>query len=369
MWQAQGLYSQYKQRTPLILSGKEAIRELYNYPSARIAIIHGASFAEKQLYELTFRKKEIRFISRSWKDEPDLDSLQATLRELESFRPDTIIAVGGGSLIDGAKLCRLFYELPYYDVSLNRLNNELKTGFITVPTLIGSGAEVSSAAVYIQDGSKQMVVSKELLPEVIVYDPRYPAEMSKQEICGSIVDTIAHICEAYVSLIDNRLISYQAEEGLRIIREEITALFNDQDCDPLALQYASYIGGVVQDHCIVGAAHGVAHQLSEYYPHRQAVGLLLGPVIRLNSQNSEVKEKYIRLCKEAGFKDLNDLLLLIEKINECSGISKKRAELREILLKKEDDEAFMDKIRNDRGGKGNPREMNDEYLKELFRSI
>jgi len=200
MWQPQSFFSQYVLRTPVILSGKEAIRGLYHYPAGKIAVIHGGSFSDAELFRSTFSKREIRFIRRSWEDEPDMKGLKGTIHELENYQPDLIIAVGGGSVIDGSKLCRLFYEFPFYEVGVSRVEGEqLKTRFIAVPTTVGSGSEVSSASVYVDrvNHRKDMVVLHGLLPDVVVYDGRYVENAPEKLLCASALDAMAHILEGY----------------------------------------------------------------------------------------------------------------------------------------------------------------------------
>ena len=310
-----------------------------------------------------------KFINRSWKSEPDLNGLKGTLNELEEFMPDIIIAIGGGSIIDGAKLCRLLYEIPYFDFSSGRIDgNNLKTKFIAIPTTIGSGSEVSSAAVYVDDNRKQMVVLHELQPDVVVYDPRYVEKTPIKILCESGLDAMSHILEGYVSNIDNRLVENQAENGLYCLRKELSNVITDQPVDYLMLQYAGYIGGVVQNHCIVGAAHAIAHQISQYgFGHGEAVALLIGAVVKVNSK--ECNDKYLKLIERSGFNNFDELISFINEVCDKSGISKRRKELKELLISKENDESFMNNIREDRGGKGNPVELSDDYLKKVFRSI
>ena len=75
MWQPQGFYNEYTLRTPVILSGENSVRGLYNYPAAKIAVIHGTSFCDRELFLSTFSKREVRFFARSWKDEPSFEGL------------------------------------------------------------------------------------------------------------------------------------------------------------------------------------------------------------------------------------------------------------------------------------------------------
>ena len=373
MWQPQGFYNEYTLRTPIVLSGEESIRGLYNYPAGRIAVIHGSSFDDKELYLSTFPKKEVRFFSRSWKGEPEFEGLSGTISEIEAFKPDVIIAVGGGSVIDGSKICRLLYEFPHYDPKTSRVDGSmLKTSFIVVPTTVGSGAEVSSAAVFWESSEhrKDMVVIHELQPEVVVYDPRYISGTPNRLLCASALDAMAHILEGYVSNIHNAFVDILAEKGLAILHEELEKLLSDKTVDFGRLQYAGYIGGIVQNHCIVGAAHAVAHQLTEQgYSHGEAVALLLPSVIRLNMDDGVAHERYTAIAKKACFDGINSLITFIVSIDKYVGIDGRCKNLKDYLLKVMDDEAFLENVKADRGGKGNPVEITEDYLQNLIRSI
>ena len=432
MWQPQSFYNQYMLRVPVMLSGEKSVRGLYNYPCSRIAVIHGKTFDDYELFKSTFAKREIKFFLRSWNSEPDISSLKGTIHDLEEYRPDTIIAVGGGSVIDGCKLCRLFYEIPYYEPGITRLEgNMLKTKFIAVPTTTGSGAEISSAAVYLDDdkSSKKMIVMHEFIPDVIVYDKRYVIHTPFKLLCSSSLDAAAHILEGYVSNISNSLVDVIAEKGLSllacelrkvftydiaeininyerlqeaelseglpslagehaktlasdIIAEKISPLLSDEvskifvpeavekNIDYERLQYAGMLGGIVQNHCIVGAAHALAHQLTKYnYSHGEAVSLILPAVIKINSSDKFTHEKYDRIARLTGFSDTNELIKFISDLCKHSGLAQRQSELRDLLCSLADDEKFLENVKNDRGGKGNPIEITDDYIRELIRSI
>ena len=375
MWQPQGIYSDFVLRTPVILAGEEAVRGLYNYPAMRITVVHGASFSDYDLFRSVFKKKDLRFIERSWSKEPDRGGLTGTLGEIEAFSPDTIIAVGGGSVIDGAKLCRLYYELPYFVPGQTKTDGRLlRTNFIAVPTTVGSGAEVSSAAVYSENDHKEMIVLHELLPDVTVYDRRYVEHTPKRLLCGSALDAMAHILEGYVSRLDNSIVEMQAEEGLSLLRTELGNLSEGRSADYTRLQYAGFIGGVVQNHCIVGAAHALAHQLVSFdFPHGETVALLLPAVIRANGADEGTHKKYSRIAVRSGFENVEQMVAFIEEICVFSGIAERKSELKELLVSCAGADAsgrlFRENVRADRGGKGNPREITDAYIAELIRSI
>ncbi len=373
MWQPQGFYNEFILRTPAMLSGEESVRGLYNYPASRIAVIHGSSFADKDFFSSTFSKRECVFFDRSWKGEPSFEGLQETIAALEDFKPDTIVAVGGGSVIDGSKLCRLFYEFPSFDTGASRVNgSQMKSRFIAVPTTVGSGAEVSSAAVYYDDKNdrKDMVIMHELQPDVVVYDPRYIYGTPIRLLCASALDATAHILEGYVSKIDNAFADALAEKGLSVLHEELDSVVSNRHIDYVRLQYAGYLGGMVQNHCIVGAAHAIAHQLTRQgYSHGEAVSLLLLPVIRMNMANENCIDKYETISKRSGFKGIEDMLTFINGVIDYAGISDRRIDLIEYLSKVEEDTVFCKNVVNDRGGKGNPVEITGDYIKQLIRSM
>ena len=369
MWQPQGIYNEFVIKSPTLLVGRESVMGLYNYPATRIAIIHSSSFYDFDLFRRVFKKKQVKFFLRSWSSEPSIENIRNTLGEIELYSPDTIIAVGGGSVIDGAKLCRLFFEFPYFSPKVSRLDTgNLKTNFIAIPTTIGSGAEVSSSAVYLDNSHKDMVVSHELQPNVVVYDERYIEHSPLSFLSISALDAVAHILEGYVSNIENSFVEIKAEEGLKLLREELLNLIENKHISYKRLQYAGYLGGIVQNHCIVGLAHAVAHQLTPYgFSHAEAVALLLPYVIRINF--NQASSKYNSICRQAGFTDVNDLILFIQHVNEYSGVDKRFNELCQILLSNENNPEFLDNIRNDRGGKGNPIEITNEIIVDFIRSF
>lgn len=414
MWQPQGIYNEFVLRTPVLLAGEEAVRGLYNFPAVKIAVIHGWSFTEKEkeLFLNTFNKKEVQFFSRSWSGEPDMQGIQGTVHEIEKFSPDTIIAIGGGSVIDGAKLCRLFYELPYFAPQQSKLSNDLlKTKFIAVPTTIGSGAEVSSAAVYIEGhehgehghiNRKEMVVLHELQPEVIIYDERYLKQTPHRLLLASAMDAASHLIEGYVSKMKNSIAEMKAEEGLRLLHEELGKFINNLNnraFDSISyqrLQYAGHLGGIVQNHCIVGAAHALAHQMTDY-SHSEAISLLLPPVIKMNSKDEATSVKYNVLACNAGFKGISDLVNFLENVSELAITSERRRKMKKYLYGKllsstkrseqskmtksqlsdvqsnaqdvncvNNVDNFFQNVKLDRGGKGNPVDITDDYIVELI---
>ena len=374
MWKPQNIYSDYLLYQPTVLFGRNSVSGLASYPCARVAVICGSSLhgEDKELLQRTFRKKSLHFVRRSWAGEPDLEGLKGTVNNLERIKPDTVVAIGGGSVIDGAKLCRLYYEFPFFKVNETRLLQlAFKTRFIAIPTTVGSGAEVSSAAVFIdrERGRKEMAVSHDLQPSVVVLDPGYVENAPEAVIAASMLDAVGHIAEGYVSVRRNGLTDIYAEKGLEILVREFSESPREKR-DYQRIQFAGYLGGLVQNHCIVGAAHAVAHQLTAYgFSHGEAVALLLPGVIRLNSRCTETEGRYKRLCAASGVGGIQELTAFIEGQSAASGLLGRRDELKGILSGLVAESRFISNVADDRGGKGNPVPITEEYIKELVEAL
>lgn len=370
MWKPQSIYSDYLLYQPAVLFGRNSISGLASYPCARVAVICGSSLRneDREVLQRIFRRKSLHFLRRSWEGEPDLEGLRGTISDLENIKPDTIIAIGGGSVIDGAKLCRLYYEFPFFKINETRLSQlAFKTRFVAAPTTVGSGTEVSSAAVFIdrENGRKEMVVSRDLQPSVVALDPGYVESAPETVITASMLDAVGHLVEGYVSVMKNDFADVYAEKGLEILVHEFQKSHSETR-DYQKIQFAGYLGGLVQNHCIVGAAHAVAHQLTTYgFSHGEAVALLLPGVIRLNSRCPETKERYTRLCSAAGIGGIEELAAFVEERSAASGILERKSELRRTLNELMEENQFISNVIDDRGGKGNPVPITEEYIGEL----
>lgn len=373
MWQPQSFYGKYLLDQPVLFMGKDSFKGLYNFPGSRFAIIHGqnAKF-NKDVFRNALKAFDVKFITKSWKNEPTLDEIKGTLAELENFQPDVIIAIGGGSVIDGSKICRLFYEFPYFDVTKPNFNFlSFKTKFIAVPTTVGSGAEVSSAAVLYNtlEGKKEMIVHQALRPDVVVLDSTFIENSKKEFVLSSSLDAMAHIVEGYVSNMDNPVSDILAEKGLQIFYEELSK-GDFSKVDFLRLQYACYIGGLVQNHCIVGAAHAIAHQLTGFgFSHAKSVGLLLIPVVTENAKYETSNKKYKKLFDEAGIGSIETYICFINSIIDESIESSLKENLKKTLENNISDQKFIKNVIEDRGGKGNPVPITEEYIKNIIKEL
>lgn len=306
-----------------IANGTNARMALKGLVANRAALIVSASFKKSQYFDQVVRlinAQSTTVIDKDWQGEPCVADLSGVIGQLEQHQPDYIIALGGGSVIDGAKLAWLFYECPtlesetlYRPFSLPPLRGRAK--FAAIPTTVGAGSEVSSAAVMLDETtrSKKAVVTHDFLPDLVVLDPELVAEVPLSILRTTVADTLAHAVEGYVSTINHPLMDTFAEQALSIVArhsDHFSAL--QWDLEMLSdLQHAAMLGGWVQNHCIVGLAHAIAHQLGNYHVgHGLANGLHMPAVIQFNMQDEQAKARYERLCENAGLTDVSELLNL-----------------------------------------------------------
>ena len=375
MWEPQGMYSKFILQQPVILFGENAIMGLKSYPSSRVAVIHGSSLNED--YKTKVLKSlsafEISFVEKKWQGEPTLNSLSETIADIEKIKPDMIIAIGGGSVIDGAKLVRTYYEFPFFDMNNTKFSMlNWKTNFVAIPTTIGSGAEISSASVMYNDSnkSKEFVISHKFIPEIIILEASLIVNAPKKMLLSSMVDALSHCIEGYMSNIDNILIDSYAEKAIQIISKYYQVVSKGIDKENLnKLQLASVFAGMVQNHCIVGATHAIAHQMSAFgLSHSNAISIFLPSVIRKNIKNKESNNRFEQLAIHSGFSKGSKLLDFVEDVISSFDLQKEKSILldnREIILS---DDSLFERALSDKGGQGNPISMDKEFLQDIIKT-
>lgn len=310
-----------------IANGKNARMALKGLVANRAALIISPSFKKSQYFEQTVRlinAQSVSVIEKSWQGEPSVAELSGVIGELEAFQPDYIIALGGGSIIDGAKLAWLFYECPtiesdvlFRPFALPPLRGRAK--FAAIPTTVGAGSEVSSAAVMLDADtqSKKAVVTHDFLPDLVILDPELVSEVPVAILRTTVADTLSHAIEGYVSVIEHPLMNTFAEQALSIVyRYQAQLMESVWDSEMLSeLQYAAMLAGWVQNHCIVGLSHAIAHQLGHFnIGHGLANGLLMPAVINFNDQDESVAKKYHQLMENAGIPNKDALIYLFKSL-------------------------------------------------------
>ena len=259
-------------------------------------------------------------------------------------------------------------------MKLNNFNMlDWSTKFFAIPTTIGSGAELSSASVLFnkQTQTKEFVITHDFIPELIIFDERFLVNTPRKILYLSTIDAISHIVEGYVSNVENELINIYAEKALNLVKNNFDGLEDFVPSKILNLQKAAYFAGMVQNHCIVGAAHAISHQLANYgYSHALAISLVLPSVIEMNSKDEQTNIKYTDLARNSFIgESAHDIIELVEAIKSKVDLNieknKFKIDIEEIL----EADLFFENALNDKGGIGNPVKMNKHYLTDILKSI
>ena len=299
-----------------VICAKGALGVLASLPASRVAVIATKRAAQHPtLDRLLSRERRVEFhlIQATWKGEPTLDSLSETIAALEEFRPDWIAAIGGGSVIDGAKLAWARYEYPHFPIDRLGLPFSLpplrrRARFLAAPTTAGTGSEATSTAVMCEPntGRKIPVVSHDFLPDVAVLDPDLTIDLPPEWTGITALDALSHAVEGYVSRHANPLADGLAFQAVRDILEALPRVAEEPG-DLVArqrVQQGALFAGYVQNLRLVGLAHALAHNLDDVgIPHGLATGLLLPVVMEHNASRPEIRLAYDRLAQGAGLAD------------------------------------------------------------------
>ena len=330
---------------------------------------------------------------------------------IDRFKPDCIIAVGGGSAMDAAKIMWVLYEHPeidFLDMAMRfmdirkRVYTFPKMGekayFIAVPTSAGTGSEVTPFAVITdeQTGQKYPLADYELLPKMAIVDSNMMMNAPKGLTSASGIDALVHSIEAYVSMMSTEFTDGLALEAIKIIFEYLPRAYENGANDPEArekMANAATMAGMAFANAFLGICHSMGHKLGAYHhlAHGVTVGLVLDEVMRFNSAEVPNKmgtfpqydhphtlRKYAQIAEALGIKGKNDeekLEKLIQKIAELKEKVGMKKTIREYGRSEEDFLATLDEMSekafDDQCTGANPRyplisEIKAIYLKTYY---
>ena len=310
-------------------------------------------YVDKILYHLRNRKQYVHSqIFSEVESDPSFDTIKKGVKAMETFKPDVVIALGGGSPIDAAKGMWLFYEHPDADVEglklkfmdirkrtykFPKLGEKCK--MVAIPTTSGTGSEVTSFAVITdkEKNKKYPLADYELTPDVAIVDPDLVMSLPKSITADTGMDVLTHSIESYVSNMASDYTDGLAEKAAELIMNYLETAYNNGS-DRQArekVHNASTIAGMSFTNAFLGINHSLAHKMgAEFHlPHGRINAILLPYVIKYNSSKPTkfvsfpkyeyfiADEKYYQLAKKLGLKaDTKEegIKSLIEKIQEMN---------------------------------------------------
>ncbi len=242
--------------------------------------------------------------------DPTLSVVRKGAEQMNSFKPDVIIALGGGSPMDAAKIMWVMYEHPethFEELALRFMDIRkriykfpkmgVKAQMVAITTTSGTGSEVTPFAVVTDDetGQKYPLADYALTPDMAIVDANLVMNMPKSLCAFGGLDAVTHALEAYVSVLANEYSDGQALQALKLLKEYLPASYHEGAKNPVArerVHNTATIAGIAFANAFLGVCHSMAHKLgSEFHiPHGLANALLISNVIRYNANDNPTKQ-------------------------------------------------------------------------------
>ena len=343
--------------------------------------------------------------------DPTLACAKEGAKLIDAFKPDCIIAIGGGSAMDAAKIMWVLYEHPevdFLDMAMRfmdirkRVYTFPKMGekayFIAVPTSAGTGSEVTPFAVITEEttGQKYPLADYELLPKMAIVDADMMMNAPKGLTSASGIDALVHSIEAYVSMMATEFTDGLAIEAIKTIFEYLPRAYEEGANDPIArekMANAATMAGMAFANAFLGISHSMGHKLGAYHhlPHGVTVGLVLDEVMRFNAEEVPTKmgtfpqyeyphalRRYAEIADSlnlGGNTDQEKLERLINKIDELKERVGFKKTIKDYGISEEDFLSTLDEMSekafDDQCTGANPRyplisEIKEIYLKTYY---
>ena len=372
----------YFKRGCLGVALKELGPQVYNKKKAFVV-------TDKFLFESGFTKKITNVLDEmnishatffNVTPDPTLACANEGVKQMRDFAPDVIIAIGGGSPMDAAKIMWVMYEHPevdFQDMAMRFMDIRKrvytfphmgdKALFVAIPTTAGTGSEVTPFAVITDEktGTKYPLADYELMPDMAIVDSDLMMNIPKGLTSCSGIDAMSHELEAIASVMATDFTNGIAKEAAKLIFEYLPDAYAKGAHDAVArekMANASTMAGMAFANAFLGVCHSMAHKLGSYWhiPHGMANSLMLEEVIRFNSSEQptkmgtfpqyaypQCKARYADVARFVGLKGKNDDELveaLIKKLQELQEAIGQPKTIKEALGDKVTEEQFLARL-------------------------
>jgi acetaldehyde dehydrogenase/alcohol dehydrogenase len=337
--------------------------------------------------------------------DPTLECAVEGAKMMREFEPDCIIAFGGGSPMDAAKIMWVLYEHPtvnFHDLAMRFMDIRkriapfpkmgAKANFIAIPTTAGTGSEVTPFAVITDEstGIKYPLADYELLPNIAIVDVDYMMDMPPSLTAASGIDALTHSLEAYASMLATDYTDGLALTAIKSVFKYLPVAYADGKNEEARekMANASTIAGMAFANAFLGICHSMAHKLGAAFnlPHGVANALLINEVIKFNATDKPKKmgtfsqykypiatERYAEIASFIGIDGKNDadktknLIQKIDELKEKIGIKKS---IKDYNISENDFRAQLDNMVeqafDDQCTGANPRYPLMEEMKEMY---
>lgn len=308
-----------------IVFGDDALEVLSMEKAERVLIVTDQSIEKLGYVEMIknmLRNSKIEVFSEV-EPEPSIDTALKCVRIARELNPELIIAVGGGSVLDVAKITRILIEVDIDPVgiipsiNLVELGYKRRTRLVTIPTTSGTGADVTWACVLTDKAEKRKFTpaNREIVPDISILDYRIVEKMPKKLIAGTGMDALTHAVEGLVSIWRNDFSDAMCEKALELILENLGKSYRGDLSARAKMHIAATIAGLGFGNSQVGLVHALGHSFGAIFNlhHGLSVGIFLPYVLQYYRKSENARSVLEKVSRKIG---LNGMDALIARIFE-----------------------------------------------------
>lgn len=394
---------------PRIYFEEDSIRYLRNMHHIKRAFIIADTgmvklgFVDRVVEQLKARPNKVEYaIFADIEPDPSTNTVYKGVEKIKDFNPDTIIAIGGGSVMDAAKVIWLFNEHPdtdffgakqkYLDIRkrVYKIEGMSHTQLVCIPTTSGTGSEVTPFAVITdsETGTKYPLADYALTPTVAIIDPKFVYNIPKNLVGDTGLDVLSHAIESYVSVMASDYTKGLSLQAIKLVFEYLPRSYKTGDPDAREKMHnAATIAGMAFANALLGINHSLAHKIGSvwHFPHGRCIAIAMPHVIRYNAQEPRkhamwakynyfrADEDYAEIARAIGLKGdttaelVEALVVAIQKLAADVNVD---LTLKGNGVSKEDFEAHVDELAElsfeDQCTSTNPKEPLISELKDIL---
>lgn len=395
-------------KLPRVYFERDAVRYLKDMPDInRVFIVTGPSiqahgYVDVVTDQLKLRQNEVPYMVFSdVENDPSTETVKKGVALMNSFKPDTIIALGGGSPLDAAKGMWMFYEnqdASFFGAKQKFINirkrayrfeKPSKAQMVAIPTTSGTGSEVTPFAVITDSKThvKYPLTDYALTPDVAIVDPQFVDTVPKGNIAASGLDVLCHAIESYVSNMASDYTRPLSLQAIKLVFENLTNSYNGDTKAREEMHNASTLAGMAFANAFLGINHSIAHKLGGAFglTHGIAIAITMPHVIKFNStlpkkfttwpkyEYFRADEDYATIAKTIGLTGktneelINKLCIAVRDLAHSVGV---KLSLKDWGVSKKDFDAKVDELAvlayEDQCTTANPQEPLISDLKQIM---
>lgn len=363
-----------------IVFGEGALEYLASLKGKKATLVTGGSsmkkfgFLDEAKKQLEKAGMEVSLVD-GVEPNPSVETVIRGGKEMADFGPDWIIAIGGGSALDAAKIMWVYYEYPdtkFEDLVAGKFPTlRTKAKFIAIPSTSGTASEITAFSV-ITDTQKHIkypLVSYEITPDIALLDANLPAKMPAHITANTGMDVMAHAVEAYTSSNATSYTDPLAMEAIKLVYHQLSAAYTDGGNMKARedMHNASTIAGMAFTNSSLGLVHSLAHKIGGEFgiTHGLANAILMPYIVEYNMKATD---KFAEIEKQLGVKDFVGAL---KDLNQKVGIPVTLKEVDEVPISEEKFNEVLDRMSKnafeDPCTLTNPRQSSPEDVKEIYK--